>query len=98
MSNKKQNEELQSRREFFKKAAKAALPVVGAVVMASMPNVLQAAKTGCDYNCSGSCSRGCQGSCEAYCKDDCKNTCQWSCSGQCYNSCKGGASPDHGWR
>ena len=98
MSNKKQNEELQSRREFFKKAAKAALPVVGAVVMASMPNVLQAAETGCDYNCSGSCSRGCQGSCEAYCKDDCKNTCQWSCSGQCYNSCKGGASPDHGWK
>ena len=98
MSNKKQNEELQSRREFFKKAAKAALPVVGAVVMASLPNVLQAAETGCDYKCSGSCSRGCQGSCQAYCKDDCKNTCQWSCSGQCYNSCKGGASPDHGWR
>lgn len=29
MSNKKSSEELQSRREFFKKAAKAALPVVG---------------------------------------------------------------------
>ncbi len=97
MSNKKQNEELQSRREFFKKAAKAALPVVGAVVLSSIPNVMHAA-TDCDYNCSGSCSRGCKGSCEEYCKDDCKNTCQWSCSGQCYNSCKGGASPDHGWR
>ena len=98
MSNKKQDEELQSRREFFKKAAKAALPVVGAVVLSSLPSVMQASETGCDYNCSGSCSRGCQGSCQAYCKDDCKNTCQWSCSGQCYSSCKGGASPDHGWR
>ena len=54
MSNKKQNEELQSRREFFKKAAKAALPVVGAVVMASLPNVMQAA-TGCHSTCMGYC-------------------------------------------
>ena len=29
MEKKNSNEELQSRREFFKKAAKAALPVVG---------------------------------------------------------------------
>ena len=32
MDTKNPNEELQSRREFFKKAAKAALPVVGAVI------------------------------------------------------------------
>ena len=37
MEKKNSNEELQSRREFFKKAAKAALPVVGAVVLSSLP-------------------------------------------------------------
>lgn len=38
MNNKNSSEELQSRREFFKKAAKAALPVSGAVVSSSLPN------------------------------------------------------------
>lgn len=35
MEKNKNNEELQSRREFFKKAAKSALPILGAVVLAS---------------------------------------------------------------
>lgn len=30
---KQQNEELQSRREFFKKAAKGALPILGSIVI-----------------------------------------------------------------
>ena len=46
MSNSKKNEELQSRREFFKQAAKAALPVVGAAIMASVPFVKSEAATG----------------------------------------------------
>ena len=39
MEKNKQNEELQSRREFFKKAAKSALPILGAVVLASAPGI-----------------------------------------------------------
>lgn len=35
MVKNEKNEELQSRREFFKKAAKGALPILGAVVLAS---------------------------------------------------------------
>ncbi len=31
----KKNEKLQSRREFFKKAAKGALPILGAIVLAN---------------------------------------------------------------
>ena len=86
MSNKKQNEELQSRREFFKKAAKAALPVVGAVVMASMPNVMQAAETGCDNLCSYCCTSSCKNGCYQGCYMGCRNTCQGTCSGGCATS------------
>ena len=84
MSNKKLNEELQSRREFFKKAAKAALPVVGAVVMSSLPFAkAEAAKTGCDYNCSGSCYR----QCDAHCQDSCYRSCYTSCDNSCHITC-----------
>ena len=80
MSNKKQNEELQSRREFFKKAAKAALPVVGAVVLASMPSDIFAMnRTGCN-GCSGACSS---------CTGSCTGACYGGCSGSCSGSCKG---------
>ncbi len=93
MSNKNSSEELQSRREFFKKAAKAALPVVGAVVLSSLPvQNLGATPTSCDYSCSGSCSKGCTGGCEQYCKNDCSTQCQWGCKGTCSTTCYGGPS------
>lgn len=74
----KQNETegLQSRREFFKKAVKAALPVVGAVVLASIP--FEKAHSECYSSCMGYCV-GCSGSC--------KNTCHGSCQGGCYTTC-----------
>lgn len=71
-----QNGELQTRREFFKKAAKAALPVVGAVVLASVP--LGEAHSTCYSTCSGYCV-GCSGSCQ--------NTCSGACSSGCYTTC-----------
>ena len=92
MSNSKKNEELQSRREFFKQAAKAALPVVGAANMASVPFVKSEAATACDYSCSGGCSRGCEGSCQAHCKDDCTGNCSGWCKGSCGNNCNQGCS------
>lgn len=95
MSNKNSSEELQTRREFFKKAAKAALPVVGAVVLANLPISKSFAATDCDYSCTNSCSKSCQGGCEQYCKNDCSNQCQWGCKGGCSDSCYGGASMDH---
>lgn len=93
MSNKKQNEELQSRREFFKKAAKAALPVVGAVVLSSIPFVkAEAAPAGCTYSaCTGSCTGSCSGSCLSGCLGGCSGNacrvnCTYSCSGGCERS------------
>lgn len=83
MSNSKKNEELQSRREFFKQAAKAALPVVGAAIMASVPFVKSEAATGCTYGgCTNFCS-GCSGSCTGACTASCARSCSGACSGGC---------------
>ena len=89
MSNKNSNEELQSRREFFKKAAKAALPVIGIIAISNVPLVdvcaTQSSATGCLFGCSGSCSGDCSGTC----KDTCRGACQSGCSGFCLGNCKG---------
>ena len=92
MEEKNKREEIQSRREFFKKAAKAALPVVGAALMLSNPIVAKAAETqmgcmgcsnGCTATCRGTCSAKCTGSCIDGCKSSCKTTCKYTCAGRC---------------
>ena len=82
---KKKNEELQSRREFFKKAAKGALPILAAVVLSSAPAITQAAKVsmGCNSGCTTHCDGGCKGTCEA-----CSHGCSKSCMSGCTNGCK----------
>ena len=84
MENKKErNEEIQSRREFFKKAAKGALPILGAVLLASSPIISKAVESepmGCsEYNCHV----GCKNACES-----CKYTCEGSCKGSCDRTCE----------
>ena len=82
MENNKKKEELQSRREFFKSAAKAALPVIGTVVLSQLPITAQATPAGCaKYGC-GICTNTCTG--------ECKGGCRYTCSGGCKNyGCKG---------
>lgn len=67
------NEELQSRREFFKRAAKAALPVIGAIVLANMPIQEIKSCTGCQKSCVGSCEGTCEGTCLNHCKLNCSS-------------------------
>ena len=79
--NKNREEELQSRREFFKKAAKAALPILGAVVLSgAAPQILNAATP--PYNCDGTCNSTCYGACDGGCERSCKSTCSISCEGR----------------
>ena len=106
MEEKNKREEIQSRREFFKKAAKAALPVVGAAILSSVPFVkTEAVATGCyNYGCMGGCSGGCDdscygsctGTCDATCKygcgDACAKACSYGCAGACSGYCAGGCS------
>lgn len=98
MNKKNKQEEIQSRREFFKKAAKTALPVLGAVVLSSIPftetkadyvNRFTGECTGCSGSCQRSCSGTCSGSCEGGCQGSCVQGCQGNCKGDCYGTCKG---------
>ena len=85
MKKKEKNEEIQSRREFFKQAAKKALPILGVVVLASIPIVTKATETkttDCNNTCSGSCTGACSG-CSGYCTGGCAGDCTGSCSDAC---------------
>lgn len=94
MKKVEEKKEIQSRREFFKNAAKAALPILGVALLASNPVVAKAAKTqmGCNYGCAGTCYGGCFGTCQMNCDrvcfDNCVNTCHQTCSG-CRGNCAG---------
>lgn len=98
MAKDKKDEELQSRREFFKKAAKGALPIIGAIILAGTPSIIKAAETvdpmGCHGTCYGacvgSCREGCQSTCRYTCSGSCRESCQYTCSGTCSHSCRGG--------
>ena len=93
MKSNKSNEEIQSRRQFFKSAAKAALPVLGAVVLANVPLLSKASTTpnGCESDsCYGTCLMGCKGycgGCDGGCVDQCTG-CYSSCRGECEGSCR----------
>lgn len=96
MKQTKKNEELQSRREFFKKAAKGALPILGTIVLANTPSILNASglSTGCAGNscymqCDGGCRQSCSGSCKYHCQTTCKGGCGSTCRGTCQYSSKG---------
>ncbi|MBP3776340.1 MAG: hypothetical protein IJ069_01245 [Prevotella sp.] len=89
MKQTKEKEELQSRREFLKKSAKGALPILGISLFG--PSILSSCggdgdnkSGGCGNSCSGSCQSGCSGSCSGECSGSCDG-----CTGGCDStSCK----------
>lgn len=96
MKNNKK-EELQSRRDFFRKAAKATLPILGAIVLSQAPLLSKAATpSDCSYSCSSRCSDGCTAACSricAGCATSCHAAnCYHSCHDTCSSSCKGSCS------
>ena len=98
MEKQNKKEEIQSRREFFKNAAKKSLPIVAAAMLASTPLITKAAETsmgcndacymGCAYGCIGGCKIDCEGGCKTTCQGTCKNGCS-GCKGTCEGTCKG---------
>lgn len=73
MTEKNKNEELQSRRSFFKKAAKTVLPILGAILIGSTHIEVKASSkpaTGCETTCTG-----CTGRCLGVCTG-CENVCR----------------------
>lgn len=107
MEKNKKNEELQSRREFFKKAAKSALPILSAIVLVGAPAIVKAAETsvycgGCKNDCTNGCRNGCHRSCGSSCGLGCRGTssaygprgcetCRTYCS-SCSGQCSGTCS------
>ncbi|WP_365314419.1 Cys-Xaa-Xaa-Xaa repeat radical SAM target protein [uncultured Prevotella sp.] len=92
---KKENDKIQSRREFFKKAISGVLPILGAVMLGNVPNIVKAVEKepmGCSAYCEGSCYRACYHGCNMTCMESCKGACQGSCQGTCRNSCSGSCS------
>lgn len=91
---KNKKDELQSRRQFFKKAAKGVLPILGAVALANMPLIANAAETsstscsGCNNRCMNSCFNTCHGKCDKHCADNCSSNCRGTCSSSCGRSSK----------
>ena len=91
MHNNKKNEELQSRREFFKSAAKGALPILAFGILG--PSVL----TSCekdddddDKSCRGGCADTCISTCDVDCGSSCHDFCANGCSGGCSGTSIGG--------
>ena len=74
MDKNKKNEELQNRREFFKRAAKKALPIIAGALIVSNPAVSETANA---MSCAG---------CNNRCMNSCFNTCYRSCKGRCSGS------------
>ena len=92
MGKNKNNEEIQSRREFFKNAARKTLPILGVITMTNLPifaNAVNIESTSCEKECTASCGALCTGcwtgctGCKADCQHDCKNTCRGGCQGGC---------------
>ena len=104
MKKNKNNEELQSRRDFFKRAAKGALPVLGVVAMMTSPIILKAAEVpmmktpmGCNrQDCTNACIQSCS-SCTGTCRGDCTGRCSGACRSSCTNTCKEDCRSNCSW-
>lgn len=102
MEKKNNNEELQNRREFFKKAAQKVLPILGTIIVG--PTIITSTLTSCDCDdCSSSCSSNCDGTSTIASSTDSFGTetpgssctgssCSNACSSQCSNNCTGQAT------
>ena len=88
------NNKIQSRREFFKNAAKSVLPILGCMMLPGSimahEFVSEEAPQSCNGSCYGlcttTCTNGCKGQCKG-CKGSCENGCSGGCSRECTSSC-----------
>lgn len=85
-----------SRREFFKKTAKACLPWISAIVLSTTPTIVKAGNTpmGCTLSCYSSCSDECAGTCVSTCNLNCSQECKGGCTGNCKGGCIGSCKVD----
>lgn len=99
---KKENDKIQSRRDFFKKAAKIALPILATITLPSILSSCNPDDEEGDFYSGGSGSSGgsssgcnnCGATCSVNCASGCRakaiytpSSCHYSCKSACY-SCR----------
>lgn len=96
MKTNEENEKDFSRREFFKRVMKVALPAIASIALLSLPLPVEAkvCRGGtclgtCDSTCKESCHGMCRGTCKAACQDNCSDYCKGGCKFSCSGTCKG---------
>lgn len=80
MKKSEKDEELQSRREFLKKTAKGALPILGISLFGT--SILSSCKKDDDDKKSDNGKCGCSNTCSGSCDGDCSGNCD-GCTGGC---------------
>ena len=94
----RKEDELLNRRQFFKKAGKGVLPILGAIALSNIPILGNAinhegeAELGCNLGCSNGCYNSCYTTCRLMCSGSCRGGCQGQCTGACARSCSGSCS------
>ena len=81
--------ELKNRREFFKEAARKALPIIGIIALTELPFSTVSAKKvilDCQTTCKGSCSGGCTYTCTGTCCQSCWTSCISLCKDEVANN------------
>ena len=81
-----------NRREFFKKASKRALPIMGLLLVSNIPAISHIVEPENEMGCKTGCSGGCRTLCEEGCSHNCNGNCKDTCSGHCNTTCKGTAT------
>lgn len=82
------DEGLQTRREFFKKATKSILPIVGFITLGPMTFSSCEKEIGSCNDCSNGCATNCDYSCSGVASSSSCRSCSSSCSGSCHSSCE----------
>ena len=92
MKEKEGNKEFQTRREFFKKAAKGALPIIAGMSLSGCSFLMDTLSPsyGGGYSDSGGCS-----TCSGGCSGGCDGSCQWGCESTCKGGCTGSSVVKH---
>ena len=89
------NNKIQSRREFFKNAAKSVLPILGCMMLPGSIMAHEIVSEEAPQSCNGSCYGLCNNSCRGYCSQGCTGTCSGSCKATCQSQCN--ASSGYRW-
>lgn len=83
------NEDIVSRRSFFRTSVQIVLPILTLLVLPSCAPAkkLRTAPSTCRGTCTGTCKVSCGSACDGSCAGSCKGLCAVACGGSCAGTC-----------